>query len=297
MNEGGRYYLAYGGGLGDVIWDYTHDPIASALPYFVGEKYCRVTVITQCHNPGVEDLFWYHPYITHHIVEEWKPPTSEEASRLSNVIDEMLPLQREQLPFQYDADPPTLYLSAQEKALVRSLLRGQTVVVQPFAGLSERDAFNGGTLEMIVNSITAAVPDVTFLILGQDHGRLTDARQRQRIERVTFAHPNMVDLIGKTSMRVNYHLTRNCSAFIGSFSNLVRTAWDANRTSVVVVDPILWDSGRIPRTDRRYTYGWELPNVTRMDARKEWRDLDIHGLCTPIIRQLQSPQQSTNLFA
>ena len=60
-----KWYLVVGGGLGDAVREYfLHNPIWGKLPA-IKEKYpdSFIRLISVCHNPQVEELFRYHPYL------------------------------------------------------------------------------------------------------------------------------------------------------------------------------------------------------------------------------------------
>lgn len=263
-----RGYLAYGGGLGDVVWDYTHDRAAAGLAARA-ERGSVTRVLTQCHNPAVRDVFRHHPFIAEHVVEEWQPPTPEEYDRLQRPIDgyDRIPcdLTEERQP------GAELYLSPEEREELDALLSGgPVVVVQPYAGQTMRNAMTPATLRQFVDALSEAHPGVRVAVVGFNHHR---GESRQHTEEVGFTHLAVVDLIDRTGIRFNYHLTARAAGYVGSFSNLVRTAWDFRRPNVVVLDAALSEHG-IPRTDPRYSYGWPYPD-TRLQTFDAIDTLDV----------------------
>lgn len=261
IERGADYYLVYGGGLGDVVWDYLRCPYAAALRSITQELGARVKVITCCHNSGVTDLFVGNPYLSHHEPRPWKIPSVEESNIYSNKIDGWRPLQREQLHPDIPRDPVRIYLNPDEQLALNVYQANESplVVMQPFAGLSNRDAFTPHTLRAFIEGVLAEVPDALFLVLGNNDPNGHESRR----EELGFEHPRLVNLIDETGIRFNYHLTSIADVFVGSFSNLVRSAWDFRRRTIVVLDEALRHNG-IPRTDARYTYGWEYPECTLM---------------------------------
>ena len=254
------YYLSYGGGLGDVVWEYLRDKRAWWVEPLFRDYGARIRVYSMCHNDGVEDVFRHHPFIEAHINEPWQPPTVEIARRFSQPIDGYLPLHHDHYVYgafsgTLDLTKPALYLSADEERQLAGLLSHRPcVVVQPFAGLSDRDAFNSTTLKQLVERLVFLCPDVQVIVVGKNHER---AHKYTR-EAVGFEHPNVVDLIDKIGIRLGYHLVRRCDAFCGSHSNLIRVAWDWRRRNACVMPaPMMQDA--MPGLDEKYKYGWKFP--------------------------------------
>jgi hypothetical protein len=254
-----QYYLIYGGGLGDVVWDFMRDPAAKRLRALKETTGARVRVYTQCHNDGVLDVFKYHPLIDEHIAEPWAPPSPELAQRFVQPIDGynryaagLVPAEHwQQLP----EERVTLYLSAQEAGKLSGLLsKRPVVVVQPYAGLSDRDGFNQTTMKRLVLELARLDDNVRILMVGKNHERGCKYQK----EEVLFKHPNMMNLIDQIGIRLSYFLVASCDAFCGSHSNLIRTAWDwRKRNACVLPAPLMTD--HIPLLDGKYTYGWQYP--------------------------------------
>lgn len=269
-----RYYLAYGGGLGDVVYSYLHDPCAGMLRHLVEDEGATVRVYTQCHNDGVADVFKHHPYIHEHIAESWQLPSEAETERFKNPIDGHLPVSRHVKVRERLSIAPILYLTTEERQFIDELRnRGDyLIVLQPFAGLYERDAFNDVTLERLVRTILDRRPSAHVVIMGRNHGRSAGGGEAQRIERVGFTHPNVTDLIDRAGIRVCHTLTERADAFCGSHSNLIRSAWDAHVPSVCITGaPYVTD--RFGPMDPRCTYGLTYPESRLMTYRYEYGGL------------------------
>lgn len=254
---GPQFYLAYGGGLGDVVWDYLRDPAAQRLRWLVESHGARIRVYTQCHNAGVKDLFRHHPFIHEHITEDWHPPTPEDADRFRNPIDGYLPLQRESffIPtygIDYPHHEPELYVSHEERVRLGSLLaRRPAIVVQPYAGLSDRDGFDPAALQRLAQAIYVRSRDARLIVVGFNH----DRGFKWTREEVGFEHPSVIDTIDTLGIRAAIRLVQGCDAFCGSHSNLIRTAWDHQKPNVCVMpNPSM--TSHLPKLDRKYTYGF-----------------------------------------
>lgn len=261
-------FFAIGGGIGDVVWDFLHDKNFLKLYSLVENHGARVRAITQCHCAGAEEIFDYHPHVHEVIAEPWHPPTPEDTRRFNEPDGEWIPLSREDLLYragfqQYRMVSPKLYLSREEEHLVARLMsRRPCVCLQPYAGLSDRDACDPASLSRLCGSLLAMNPDVNILVLGKNHER----GHKYAEEICDFDHPAVTNLIDKVNIRVAWHLVAHCDAFAGAHSNLIRTAWDHKRRSACIVpEPLLtnhWDA-----LDRKYTYGMQQPEAKRFTYR------------------------------
>lgn len=252
-----KFYLAYGGGLGDVVWDYMRDKCAWRIAPLVNTYGAFIRVYTLCHNDGVDDIFRYNPFISEHIQEPWRLPNPEDHQKYNQPIDDFLPLHRDEYyvgPYgQLEGTKPELYLSnVEQQQLVALIGQRPLIVLQPYGGLSERDAFNPKSMRRLVNQLVELEPSVRVVIVGKNHGR------EQRPEVVGFKHPNVVDMIDKLGIRMSYFLVRHADAFAGAHSNLIRTAWDWRiRNACILPAPLMTD--RLQTLDPKYTYGWKFP--------------------------------------
>jgi hypothetical protein len=255
-----QWYLTYGGGLGDVIYDFLRCRGAWRMGPLVEMYQADIRVYTLCHNDGVLDTFKNSPFIKYHIQEPWHPPCPEDHVRFNNEIDGYKPLQHDAFFFsEYGAglpqSEPKLYLSPQEKAELAGLMSGRPLIVaQPYAGLSDRDGFDSAAFERLVTETTALEPRVRFVVVGKNHER----GHKYAREELLFSHPNVVNLIDKAGIRFCFHLVANCDAFVGCHSNLIRTAWDFRRRNVCVLpDPLM--TSHLQHLDGKYTYGFKYP--------------------------------------
>ena len=284
-----QYYLSYGGGLGDVVWEYLRDKRAWWVGPLVKDYGARIRVYTMCHNDGVDDVFRHHPFIEAHFNEPWQPPTVEIARRFSEPIDGYLPLHHDQYVYgafngvlDTTTTKPALYLSHEEQHQLASLVSQRPcIVLQPFAGLSDRDAFNSVTLQRLTEKLVSLCSSVRIIVVGKNHERT----HKYNHESVGFEHPNVTDMIDRLGIRLGYHLVRHCDAFCGSHSNLIRTAWDWRRRNACVMPaPMMTDA--LPRLDPKYCYGFKFPE-TRMftfpfgdGVERDFSQLDTDSLAT-----------------
>ena len=251
------WYLAYGGGLGDVVWDFLRDKNAGYIGALKREHNADIRVYTLCHNDGVMDLFQESPYISEHINEPWRPPSAEDIQRFSQPIDGYQPLQRTE--YRHAAfgpslayEQPRLFLSKVETDRLNELCSVRPLIVlQPFAGLSDRDALDFNSLRALVYEIVHLEPNARIVVVGKNHERT----HKYSKEEVTFEHPNLVNLIDKEGIRFGYYLVANCDAFGGAHSNLIRTAWDFRKRNVCIM-PHPGMTRAMGTLDAKYRYGF-----------------------------------------
>lgn len=251
-----RFYVCYGGGLGDVLWDFINDPNAWLIAPFVKELGAEVRIHTLCHNDGVMDLFKHNPYISSHINEPWHLPCPEDVIKYNAPIDGYEPLHRSELRHKMTGgEKPAIYLNDAERIkLQRMEDKRPLIVVQPYAGLSDRDAFDIRTLRALVYHLVHLEPNCQIVVVGKNH----DREHHYSKEEVGFEHANVTDLIDKAGIRFCYHLVSKCDAFCGSHSNLIRTAWDFRKRNVCVM-PHPSMTQHIGNLDPKYRYGFAYP--------------------------------------
>jgi hypothetical protein len=259
-----RWYLTYGGGLGDVVYDFLRCPGAWRMGPLSEMYDADIRIYTLCHNDGVSDVFRHNPYVTSHIAEPWHPPCPEDHVRFNNAIDGYLPLQNDAVFYreygvENEREEPKLYLSQPEKAQLAGLMAGRPLIVaQPFAGLSDRDGFDSAAFERLVAETVALDSRVRFVVVGKNHER----GHKYTREELLFSHPNVVNLIDKAGIRFCFHLVANCDAFVGCHSNLIRTAWDFRRRNVCVLpEPLMTD--HLDSLDAKYTYGFRYQETAK----------------------------------
>jgi hypothetical protein len=259
-----NWYLSHGGGCGDVLWDFLHDKSSWRIASLAKDYGARIRVYTLCHNDGVNDLFRLNPYIQDHLNEPWHPCTPEDAVRFSNPIDNYYPLQQEhyfrrEYGFDFSLEQPEIYLSPEEQSKLAALGGNHPLIVaQPFAGLSDRDGFDSPTFERLVEQLVRLEPNVRIVVVGKNHER---AHKYSR-EELSFTHPNVQNLIDRAGIRFCWHLVRQCDAFIGCHSNLIRTAWDARKRNACLL-PWPMMERHLNEIDQKYTYGFRYPESRR----------------------------------
>ncbi len=281
------WQLVFGGGAGDVWWEFLNTVEPQRIQYLVENHGCRIRVLSRCHNPGVADVFRFNPYVYEHVVEDWKPPCPED-HQLFNAptADGFWPLQCSPLFYQEAGGEAILnrvelYLGHDEKRLLAQLMDSRPcIVAHPFAGLSDRDAFNESSFRALVEDLVVLEPRVRVLVLGHNHNR-THKYHRESV----LPHPNVVDLIDKVGLRLGYHLTKHADAFVGSHSNLIRAAWmNRRRNACVIPAPMMTDHWA--HLDKKYTYGTQFPE-TRLftfpfgeGVERDFAALDTRGLAS-----------------
>ncbi len=257
-----KCFLALGGGIGDVWRDFLTEPYYKILTSLVEDYGARTKVISQCHCAGVEDVFAHNPFVHEVIVEPWQPPTPELSRRWNEPHDGWIPIGRHDLLARQGVDkvrlvPNRLYLIEDEQALVTEITTTRPcIVVQPYAGLSDRDGFDAPALGRLCKAILHLRPTASIVVLGKNH----DRGHKYAEERCDFIHPQVDNLIDLLGIRVAYHVVAQCDAFVGCHSNLIRAAWDhRRRTACVLPAPLMTD--HLPKLDPKYTYGFANPEV------------------------------------
>ena len=259
-------FICCGGGAGDVWWDLLHEPEFRKLYGLVENYDARVRAYVQCHCP-VEDVFAHQKYIHEVVSEPWRLPNAEDAHRFNHPIVDpdgtvWIPINRNDLLYRagvqsINVRPVEVVLTDEEQLQVARLLdRKPAIVIQPYAGLSDRDGFDPPALQRLCEALIHMNDQVSILIVGKNHER----GHKYAREEVLFEHPSVTNLIDRLGIRMAHHLVAGCSAFCGPHSNLVRAAWDhRRRCACVLPSPLMTD--HLPRLDQKYTYGFRQPEV------------------------------------
>ena len=257
-----RVFAPLGGGAGDCWYDWLHDNQFRKIHPLVEQYDASIRIYGQCHCRGtVADLMLYSPYIDEVIEEPWQAPSPELGARWNSPdADGYIPISRDDLLYQagvrhLNLKSPGIHTCGEERALVHRLTAERPcIVVQPYAGLSDRDAFNVQSLAQLAADIHRLDARARLLVIGKNHER----GHKYNAELCLPGLPNVVNLIDELGIRVAYTLVSMCDAFIGAHSNLIRAAWDhRRRTALVIPEPMM--TNHMPKLDPKYTYGTRLP--------------------------------------
>lgn len=135
------------------------------------------------------------------------------------------------------------------------------IVLQPYAGLSDRDGFDPPAIERLVTEIVRLNSQARMVVIGKNHERGCKYA-RECVTEATAQHPNVTDLIDKAGIRFCYHLVSKCDGFIGCHSNLIRVAWDFRRRNACVLPhPMMTE--HLANLDPKYTYGFKYPETRK----------------------------------
>ncbi len=225
----GDYYFILGGGLGDALFTYMRTPILRKLPLIKKKNPdFQVHAYSQVHNNGVEDLFWYHPVITRHMQVVQLPQFKGYESFDERLINPKFKSCNSLNHDEYEDCEPVFNLSSSEQHRLDQIFSsGEPVtVIQPFAGLSERDVFDTASLE----TMTSQLPGKK-VIIGNNAPRVCC----ERLQTVGFYSPDVINLIDMAGIRFTYHLVKRCSAFIGCHSSIVLLSWHHKKPTVCIL--------------------------------------------------------------
>lgn len=257
-----RVFGCLGGGAGDVWYDWLHTSHFRKLPDLVERYGATVRIVSQCHCLGTAtELFAGHPHVHEVIEEPWQPPCPELGDRWNEPdADGFIPISRDDLLHQAGVTTlnlrrPTIHLTEEERRGVQSLtVHRPAIVAQPYAGLSDRDAFDVAALARLADDLWRLDPNARLFVIGKNHER----GHKYNVEACPQGHRNVVNLIDRLTLRESLHLVSLCDAFVGAHSNLIRAAWDyRRRTALILPAPMMTDHW--PKLDPKYTYGARLP--------------------------------------
>lgn len=284
-----RFYLSYGGGLGDVVFDYLRDPASRRVASLVEDYGAQVRVYTQCHNDGVLDLFHIHPHISEHIAEPWRMPNESDVNRFKEPLDGYIPIHRVDLLINaigmlHRLETPQIHLTRGDQIQLAGLLSVRPCIcLQPYAGLSDRDGFDPESLAALVREISHLNSQARIILLGKNH-----ERGHKYTTEVGVEHPQVLNMIDQMGIRLAYHLVAGCDAFGGCHSNLIRTAWDFRRRNLCVLpDPLM--TRHMPQIDQKYLYGFQYPETRTftypfdLGQPREFMKMDFVGMAQHLL--------------
>jgi ADP-heptose:LPS heptosyltransferase len=224
-----KYFFILGGGLGDAVMHYIRSPLFRKLPLIKeANPDIEVHVYSQVHNNGIEDLFWHHPVVNRHVqIVQLPQHKGYENFDLTLIPADMKPgstLPHDNFP---DAEP-VFNLSSKEQDDLSKIFdtTEPVIVIQPFAGLSDRDAFDQKSLTNMAKNLPGKK-----VIVGSNAPRVCC----ERTQKCDTSDPSVVNLIDRVGIRFTYHLIRRCNAFIGCHSSLVLLSWHHHRPTVCVL--------------------------------------------------------------
>lgn len=272
------YHIVLRGGLGDALMTYLEHPFFKRLPA-IKEKIpgIAVHVYSEVTNNGVEDLFWYHPVVKRHIQIIQLPQSGESVNSLIIYADPTIIPSRiqawEKFPdlLTYQESEPIINLNNHEQKLLNEIYsKAPFTVIQPTAGMPDRDAFTPETL----NKLCEQLPGFK-VIVGNNAPRVGCYRKW----RCNNLPKDTIDLFDVVGVRFNYHLMKNCNAFIGTHSCGIVLAWYFNKPNVCIL-PKLYLENNYEVLDTKYKFGENRVNtlMSKINTKENQVSFDYNSL-------------------
>jgi hypothetical protein len=260
-----KYYIQSGGGYGDHIDNYYTARTWRALEKLKQDTPdLFIRAILYSANSAVLDFYSYHPFIDEIRFFDIHNDNAGNY-RLSEFTEDFMPLANSDLVKEYDRDSlpmPKVYLSPEEKKQLPSLQVEPYICVNPFAGAKERFTLDS---THIINLIDRLIEEAGYsvLLLGGDwkttsvYSTFANRMEEEMKERLDYERPALVNLIGKTSIRLATELSIGCHGFFGNYTGAVHPAWIYQRKTYCCVSPAVGRMG--PHDLAPYTWNaWPL---------------------------------------
>lgn len=213
-----KIFAPMAGGLGDILSYYLDGELgcfaaAKAAGYETAVKLWAV-------NNQSADLFRYNPHVDHVLTELFAPAFGK-TDDFRSWADDGEPTFRLMTDGERDSfwyEKPRFYLSPEEADVAMDIEAGAPyVAIHPFAGAPARSLAKHNLAQVIA---AAAAEQTRVVLLGGDSNRNDGRLSVRLVERIEIPHPhpNVVNLVGKHSVRLHAHVASKAKAFIGGVS-------------------------------------------------------------------------------
>ncbi len=276
INKLAKYHFLMSGGLGDALLTYCESDFMRRLPSIKQHNPdLNLVVYSQVSNEGITDMFHYHPAVTRHVHIPQLPQFGEfNGFDRSLIAAGSTDCESFQNWRQYPVSDPVFNLHPREESCLDLLFADNqpVIVIQPFAGMPVRDAFNWVTLNKLLRLLPGRK-----IIIGRSSCRTIDNDRRGNSELIHLESDNeyrndVINLIDKVGIRFTWHLMKRCHAFVGTHSCMVLLAWMFNKPTVCTM-PHWVDLGCM---DPRYLQGIHRENTLMARFETEtFEDLNI----------------------
>jgi hypothetical protein len=244
------HYMAFGGGLGDVINQcYNHGNYKSL------DGITRQTaILIFCHNKFSTEIFSAHP--KHDLLEIRYEgyPTIAEADRIRQNLLRAGYRRIQDSPAPQARDV-VFYPTESDRSLLDTL-PPKYIAFQPFSGTSDRD---------VPPSIVKATDDyaaqigIPVVVIGRNY------EKKGKITRETFTSRNpVVNLIDKLSVPGTIELVRRSALFIGGHSSMNLAAWHNRVPNYILFPEHTRERHFSPGQTDEWSFGRSYPE-TRID--------------------------------
>ena len=214
--------LFYRGGLGDLFERYVQSGRDAGYVAGVLDRYpgARIDVICCQANPAVAEFFAHHPGVCEvHHHPEMKPVGGFVKRYIADLGAK---------PFREAFDlaglewaSPPVYLSNEEREFAEEILAGGPFVAfHPFAGEPDREWAGKPGVDIVraIDWICDHPRGCRCLLLGGPSTRAVMGIRRDIREAIDYERPGLVNLVGRSSFRLQAHLARRAEKVIGSMS-------------------------------------------------------------------------------
>jgi len=231
-----KVYLGLIGGLGDVIYQYLHDPAWQSLAdYKTKNPNAYVKAIVVSHNPLAHQIVELNPYID---AVEQHPPKREMRDKNwkhHEVIHQYAQGESRLIGSNLTHKRPVFYLKNSEVEFVNQLIIGKTAVVHPFASEEARVCIPPKNYRSIVDKLR--YKGFNVIMLGGSYVKSFGEEEKyNKVEEFSYPKTDgFTNLIDKTNVRTSLALVTNADLFVGTWSCYGVTAWMHGIKSIICV--------------------------------------------------------------
>ena len=246
-----KFYIHVGGGVGDMIKNYFWGHHGWQYLDYIKNKYpdAIVKLVVTCCNPAGAQLFESHPLIDKTLILPWQDPNKlwkdigTHTQNYSNLSDTPKTIGNKIK----QTRPKRIPLSEEdEREIAKYKPKEKYIVIHPFAGQNPRMHLSVEK-NFLLAKIAAKEFNCKIIIVGGTSQR-TIGPVGTIEEDFPYSHPDIINLVNKTNLKVAVELTREATYFVGTNSCFFCVRLSTETPSTVYMNTQREPEGYNPKT-------------------------------------------------
>jgi ADP-heptose:LPS heptosyltransferase len=233
------YYIHTGGGLGDVMMDYSTGKAGWGYLKALKERWPRThtKVMLTSTNAQAKEFVRHNPHIDRIEQYNWQNPhkpwlqLEEKAAGYTSLAAFGESLKGTQNELKFTTQP--IYTSPQDNQVVGDIVKqGKYILIHPFAGSRERITLTPEDYYTVVDRLVDEL-SLNVVVVGGTYRQITP--QATLVEETfDYERSGLFNLVNKTNARVIFCLAQKCVGFIGTWSCYLYPVLLSNIRAVVM---------------------------------------------------------------
>lgn len=294
-----RFFLPFGGGLGDLFWRLYHGSEYQAA-YLLCEQY-EFWAVDLTVNKSSKELLeslsnnetrifknvlslryanFTPDRITSSLFEDDDEVINAATPKGWDIIRDIIPDRFFNIGYGRETCLYYEYLvSYQEQQYLDTLKH--YIVIHPYDGQNRIRALSNDEITILIQALIDNT-DYNIVVIGKDNATVNPG-VRYPESKIEIEHPRFINLLGKTSSAMCANVVKDADVFIGNHSCWVNFFWYFNKPSICLLPPITYRGGvdEYIKTDP-CGWGFQLKN-NRVIVNES-----IEKVCSDVLKEIRN---------